>query len=169
MHFPDGSAGKESACNAGYTGDICSIPRLGRYPGGGKWQLTLAFLPGKSHGQRRPVGYSTKDCKESDTIEWISTQSPWWDPCRKKKTLNRGKLHKQVWEMRKKEEKEQRKMRESGEFGGTSWSRKQQPTSVFLPGKIHGHRSLASYSAWGSQRVRHNAAHTHRRDLHFQA
>ena len=69
MHFPDGSAGKESACNAGDTGDIRLIPRLGRYPGGGKWQLTLVFLPGKSHGQRRLAGYSTKDCKESDTIE----------------------------------------------------------------------------------------------------
>ena len=30
--FPDGSEGKESACNAGDTGDADSIPRLGRYP-----------------------------------------------------------------------------------------------------------------------------------------
>ena len=39
-------------------------------------------------------------------------------------------------------------MRKSGEFGGTSWSRKQQPTSAFLPGKIHGQRGLASHGAW---------------------
>ena len=25
MGFPDGSAGKESACNAGYTGDLGSV------------------------------------------------------------------------------------------------------------------------------------------------
>ena len=33
MGFPYGSAGKESACNAG---DLGSIPGLGRYPGEGK-------------------------------------------------------------------------------------------------------------------------------------
>ena len=29
------------------------------------------------------------------------------------------------------------------------WRRKWQPTPVFLPGKPHGQRSLASYSPWG--------------------
>ena len=29
------------------------------------------------------------------------------------------------------------------------WRRKWQPTPVFLPGKSHGLRSLASYSPWG--------------------
>ena len=29
------------------------------------------------------------------------------------------------------------------------WSRKWQPTSVFLPGKSHGQRSPADYSQWG--------------------
>ena len=29
------------------------------------------------------------------------------------------------------------------------WSRKWQPTTVFLPGKFHGQRSLAGYSSWG--------------------
>ena len=33
LGFPCGSAGKESACNAG---DLASIPRLGRSPGEGK-------------------------------------------------------------------------------------------------------------------------------------
>ena len=33
--FPDGSAGKESSCNAGDTGDVGLIPRLGRSPGRG--------------------------------------------------------------------------------------------------------------------------------------
>ena len=29
------------------------------------------------------------------------------------------------------------------------WRRKWQPTSVFLPGKSHGQRSLVGYSPWG--------------------
>ena len=29
------------------------------------------------------------------------------------------------------------------------WRRAWQPTSVFLPGESHGHRSLAGYSSWG--------------------
>ena len=35
MGFPGGSVGKESACSAGDTGDMGSIPRSGRSPGGG--------------------------------------------------------------------------------------------------------------------------------------
>ena len=30
-----------------------------------------------------------------------------------------------------------------------SWSRKWQPTPVFLPGESHGQRSLSGYSPWG--------------------
>ena len=33
--FPGGSVGKESACNAGDTGDVCSISGSGRSPGEG--------------------------------------------------------------------------------------------------------------------------------------
>ena len=29
------------------------------------------------------------------------------------------------------------------------WSRKRQPTPVFLPGKVHGQRNLAGCSPWG--------------------
>ena len=35
MGFPGGSEGKVSACNAGDTGDVGSIPEWGRCPGGG--------------------------------------------------------------------------------------------------------------------------------------
>ena len=38
------------------------------------------------------------------------------------------------------------------------WKRKWQPTSVFLPGKSHGERSLEGYSPWGHKRVWHNWA-----------
>ena len=40
------------------------------------------------------------------------------------------------------------------------WSRKQQPASVFLPGKFHGQSSLAGYSPW-RRRVRHDWVSTH--------
>ena len=36
-----------------------------------------------------------------------------------------------------------------------AWSRKWQLHPVFLPGEVHGQRSLASYSPWSLQRVRH--------------
>ena len=29
------------------------------------------------------------------------------------------------------------------------WRRKFQPTPVFLPGEIHGHRSLVGHGPWG--------------------
>ena len=39
--------------------------------------------------------------------------------------------------------------------GKVPWSRKWQPTPVFLPGKFHGHRSLTGYSPQG-RRVGHD-------------
>ena len=36
------------------------------------------------------------------------------------------------------------------------WSRKWQPTPVFLPGKYRGQRSLAGYSPWDHKRGRFN-------------
>ena len=46
---PDGSESKESACNAGDTGDMGSIPGLGRSPGGGPGTPLQCSWPGKSH------------------------------------------------------------------------------------------------------------------------
>ena len=45
-----------------------SIPGLGR-SSGRNWQPTPVFLLGKSHSQRRLVGYSPWGLKESDMIE----------------------------------------------------------------------------------------------------
>ena len=33
------------------------------------------------------------------------------------------------------------------------WSRKWQPTSVFLPGRFHGQRSLGGYSPWSGKEL----------------
>ena len=45
--YHPGSAGKESACNAG---DLGSIPGLERSPGGGNGRPSPVFLSGESHG-----------------------------------------------------------------------------------------------------------------------
>ena len=64
--FPGGSDGKASAYNVG---DLGSIP--GSFPWRRKWQPTPVFLPGKSHGWRSLVGYSSWGRKESDTTEQL--------------------------------------------------------------------------------------------------
>ena len=61
--FPGGSVGKESACNAK------GASRHGFDPCRRKWQPTLVFFPGESHGQRSLVGYSPWSCKELDMTE----------------------------------------------------------------------------------------------------
>ena len=49
--FSDGSVGKEFTCHVGDPGDTGSIPWLGRFPWGRKWQPNAVFLPEKSHGR----------------------------------------------------------------------------------------------------------------------
>ena len=53
--FPGDSDGKESACNAG---DLGSIPRLGRFPGGGHGNPLHYSCLKNPHGQRILAGYS---------------------------------------------------------------------------------------------------------------
>ena len=67
--FPGGSIGKESTCN---TGDLGSIPELGRSPGEAEWLLTPLFLSGESHGHRSLAGYHARGHTESDTSEGLS-------------------------------------------------------------------------------------------------
>ena len=45
----------------------------GKIPWRRVWQPTPVFLPGESHGQRSLMSCSLRDCKESDTTEWLST------------------------------------------------------------------------------------------------
>ena len=54
------SVGEESSCSIG---DACSVPGLGRSPGG---RNGTHFLPKKSHAQSSLVGYSPKGCNGSD-------------------------------------------------------------------------------------------------------
>ena len=53
MGFPGGSAGKESACNAG---DLGSILGLGKSPGEGKGYPLPTFWPGEFHGRTESMG-----------------------------------------------------------------------------------------------------------------
>ena len=46
-------------------------PWVGKIPWRRKWQPTLVFLPGESHGQRNLVGYITWSRKELDTTEQL--------------------------------------------------------------------------------------------------
>ena len=69
LGFPDGSDGKESACNAG---DLSLTPGSGRSPLEREWQLTPVFLPGEFHGQRSMAGYRPWGCKESDTTKQLT-------------------------------------------------------------------------------------------------
>ena len=41
---------KESACNAGETGDVGSVPGFGRLPWRRSWQHNPVFLPEESYG-----------------------------------------------------------------------------------------------------------------------
>ena len=63
-----GSSGRESACNAGASGDRDSSPGL-EDPLKEEMATHSSVLPGKFYGQRTLVGYSPWDHKESDTTE----------------------------------------------------------------------------------------------------
>ena len=51
------------------------IPWVSEIPWRRKWQPTLVFLPGESHGQRNLAGYSPWGHKESDMTERLSTHT----------------------------------------------------------------------------------------------
>ena len=63
---------KESTCQ----GRRCRFhPWVGKIPWRRKWQPTPVFLPGDSHGQRSPAGYSPWGRKKSDTPECAHTHT----------------------------------------------------------------------------------------------
>ena len=65
---------KNPPANGGNARDMGSIPGL-KDSLCRKWQYTPVFLPGKSHGQRRLVGYSLWGRKELYTIMWLSVHA----------------------------------------------------------------------------------------------
>ena len=69
--FSGGSGSKESVFN---TGDLGSIPGLGRSPGGGHGNPLQYSCLENPHGQRSLEGYSPWGWKESDMTERLSTK-----------------------------------------------------------------------------------------------
>ena len=63
LSFPGGSVIKNPPANAG---------NVGKIPWSREWQPTPAFLPGKSHGQRNLVDYSSWGRKESNTTKGLN-------------------------------------------------------------------------------------------------
>ena len=74
LSIPDGSDGKESACNPG---DLGLIPGLGRSLDG----YGNPLQPGVSQEQRSLLDYTPWGCKELDATKharMLLLQSPWW-------------------------------------------------------------------------------------------
>ena len=63
---------KKPPANADDIRDTDLILGFGKIPWRRKWQLTPVFLPGKSHGQRRLVGYSAQSRKDLVTTKQLS-------------------------------------------------------------------------------------------------
>ena len=72
LGFPNGSDGKESACNAGDPG---SFPGSGRSPGEGNGNPLQYSCMENPHGQRNLAGYSPWGHKNSDMTERLG-QNP---------------------------------------------------------------------------------------------
>ena len=66
MGFPDGSDGKESACNAGDPGSISGSEKS---PGGENGKLLQYSCLKNPHGQRNLAGYSSYGHTESNTTK----------------------------------------------------------------------------------------------------
>ena len=56
-------------------GDVCSIPGLGKIPGGGNDNPLQYSCLKKPHGQRSLTGYSPRGHKGSDTNEHFHTHN----------------------------------------------------------------------------------------------
>ena len=76
--FAGGAGGKEPACQRRRCGELGFDLWVWKIPWRRKWQPTLVFLPGKSHGQRSLEGYSPWGHKESDTTEHTQNNIFMW-------------------------------------------------------------------------------------------
>ena len=71
--LPGGASGKESTCHAVAGRNMGLTSGLGRFPWSRKWHSIPVFLPGKLHGQRSQVRYSSWGREELDITEGLST------------------------------------------------------------------------------------------------
>ena len=75
LGFPGGSVVKNPPANKRRRRRRSFDPQVRRIPWRRKWQTTLVFLPGKSHGQRNLADYSSWGYKGSDTTERPNTHT----------------------------------------------------------------------------------------------
>ena len=75
LGFPDGSMVKNLPDNAGDTRKPSFHPSIRNIPCRRKWYPTPVSLPGKSHGQRSQVYYSSWGHTKSDMIEQLHTHT----------------------------------------------------------------------------------------------
>ena len=68
---------KNLAAKAGDSRVAGLILRLGKTPWSRKWQPIPVLLPGKFHGQRSLVGYSSRGHKESDMTKHKYVYTPY--------------------------------------------------------------------------------------------
>ena len=73
--FPGSASGKEPACQCRGRKRRGFDPWVGKIPLRRKWQPTLVFLPGESHGQRSLAGYSPGGGKDLATKQQPSMNS----------------------------------------------------------------------------------------------
>ena len=64
-----GAISKDPACQCGRIKRHRFNPCMEKIPWKRAWQPTPVLLPGESHGQRRPAGYSPQGCTESDMTQ----------------------------------------------------------------------------------------------------
>ena len=76
VRLPWWFSGKGSACNAGDSEDLSSIPGSGLIPWRRKWLPTPVVLPGKPHGQRSLASYSSQGRQELDTTTEVTDHTP---------------------------------------------------------------------------------------------
>ena len=135
-----------------------------------QWQSTPVLLPGKFHGQRSLVGCSPWGHEESDMTEWLhfhfslscigeGNGSPLQCSCLEN-PRDGGAWWAAVYGVAQSWTRLKRLSSSSMKNIYASWSRKWPPTPVFLPGKVHGWKSLVSCSPWGHMRS-HDWAHMH--------
>ena len=107
-------------------------PWVGKTPWRREWQPTPVFLPREYHGQRSRWATVHGVTKSQPWLKWLRTYNGKKPACQRRRHMFDSWVRK------------------------IPWSRKWQPTPVFVPGKLHGERSLLGYSPWGCKRVRHH-------------
>ena len=119
MCFPGGTRVKSLPANAGDKFDLW----IWKIPWRRKWQPTLVFLPGESHGQRSLGGKIELQFLSDAIIPycWASLLAQTVKSLLKYRRLGLNPWVKKI-----------------------PWGREQPPTPVFLPGQFHGQRSLAA-------------------------